>query len=61
MAAEHTCKCPCSLSDGIIANGKEEMTVAVRKEIKHGSDWIKLLVTGKYACTHVCVRARKTM
>jgi hypothetical protein len=46
IAAEHTSSCPCNLSDGIIANGKEEMVVAVRNEIKYGSDWIKLLVTG---------------
>lgn len=44
IAAEHNC--PCGMSDGLIANGKNEMTVAVRKEIKNGSDWIKLLVTG---------------
>jgi hypothetical protein len=51
VAAEHTCSCPCNLSDGIIANGKEEMIVAVRNEIKYGSDWIKLLVTGT---GHIC-------
>lgn len=46
IAADHTTSCPCNLSDGIIADGKEEMISAVRKEIKFGSDWIKLLVTG---------------
>jgi hypothetical protein len=46
IASEHTASCPCNLSDGLIANGKEEMIQAVRKEIKYGSDWIKLLVTG---------------
>eukprot|EP00603_Paraphysomonas_imperforata_P013733 CAMPEP_0114472510 /NCGR_PEP_ID=MMETSP0104-20121206/12430_1 /TAXON_ID=37642 ORGANISM="Paraphysomonas imperforata, Strain PA2" /NCGR_SAMPLE_ID=MMETSP0104 /ASSEMBLY_ACC=CAM_ASM_000202 /LENGTH=387 /DNA_ID=CAMNT_0001646519 /DNA_START=148 /DNA_END=1311 /DNA_ORIENTATION=- len=48
IAAEHTSSCPCNLSDGLIANGKEEMVLAVRKEIKYGSDWIKLLVTGAF-------------
>jgi imidazolonepropionase-like amidohydrolase len=34
--------CPCCPPDGIIADGKEQMILAVRKEIKHGSDWIKV-------------------
>lgn len=38
--------CPCKLSDGIVADGKDQMVSAVRNEIKNGSDWIKLLVTG---------------
>lgn len=36
--------CLCSRADGVIADGREEMVKAVRHEIKHGSDWIKLLV-----------------
>ena len=34
--------------DGLIVNGVEEMRKAVRQEIKYGSDWIKLLVTGAF-------------
>ncbi|MDZ7643538.1 MAG: amidohydrolase family protein [Woeseiaceae bacterium] len=34
--------------DGLIANGPDEMREAVRNEIKFGSDWIKLLVTGSF-------------
>jgi imidazolonepropionase-like amidohydrolase len=34
--------------DGWIVDGPEEMRKAVREEIKHGSDWIKLLVTGAF-------------
>jgi imidazolonepropionase-like amidohydrolase len=40
--------CPCCLSDGVIADGKDAMLKAVRKEIKYGSDWIKVLVTGAF-------------
>ena len=36
------------IADGLIANGPEEMRKAVREEIKHGSDWIKILVTGAF-------------
>ncbi|ADB38339.1 metal-dependent hydrolase family protein [Spirosoma linguale] len=36
------------LADGLIANGPDEMRKAVREEIKHGSDWIKILVTGAF-------------
>ena len=36
--------CGCCPPDGIVANGKDEMTKAVRNEVKNGSDWIKLLV-----------------
>lgn len=35
--------------DGLVVNGAEEMRKAVRTEIKYGSDWIKLLVSGAYA------------
>lgn len=38
--------CPCCNTDGVIANGRDQMIAAVRKEIKYGSDWIKVLVTG---------------
>ena len=62
VAPEHTASCPCNLSDGIIANGTQEMTVAVRNEIKYGSDWIKLLVTGKMntvLAIYLCFSQRK--
>jgi imidazolonepropionase-like amidohydrolase len=36
------------VADGLIVDGPEEMRKAVREEIKHGSDWIKLLVTGAF-------------
>jgi imidazolonepropionase-like amidohydrolase len=34
--------------DGLIADGPEEIRKAVRTEIKYGSDWIKILVTGSF-------------
>jgi imidazolonepropionase-like amidohydrolase len=34
--------------DGLIADGPDEIRKAVRTEIKYGSDWIKLLVTGSF-------------
>jgi len=34
--------------DGLIVDGPDEVRKAVREEIKHGSDWIKLLVTGAF-------------
>ena len=34
------------IPDGLIVDGPDEMRKAVRTEIKYGSDWIKLLVTG---------------
>jgi len=34
--------------DGLIVDGPEEMRKAVREEIKYGSDWIKLLVSGAF-------------
>ena len=36
------------IPDGLIVNGPEEARKAVRNEIKYGSDWIKLLVTGAF-------------
>jgi imidazolonepropionase-like amidohydrolase len=45
LAAEN---CHCCCADGIIANGVEEMILAVRNEIKNGSDWIKVLATGAF-------------
>ncbi len=36
------------IADGLVADGPEEIRKAVRQEIKYGSDWIKLLVTGAY-------------
>lgn len=35
-------------ADGLIADGPEEIRKAVRTEIKFGSDWIKILVTGAF-------------
>lgn len=37
-----------TIADGLIVDGPEEMRKAVRNEIKYGSDWIKLLVTGAF-------------
>jgi imidazolonepropionase-like amidohydrolase len=34
--------------DGLVVDGPEEMRKAVREEIKYGSDWIKLLVSGAF-------------
>ena len=34
--------------DGLVADGPEEIRKAVRTEVKYGSDWIKLLVTGAF-------------
>ncbi len=34
--------------DGLVVDGVEEMRKAIRNEIKYGSDWIKLLVTGAF-------------
>lgn len=34
--------------DGLVVDGVEEMRKAVREEIKYGSDWIKLLVSGAF-------------
>lgn len=34
--------------DGLIVDGPDEVRKAVREEIKYGSDWIKLLVTGAF-------------
>jgi len=36
------------IPDGLIADGPEEIRKAVRTEVKYGSDWIKLLVTGAF-------------
>lgn len=36
------------IADGLVVDGVDEMRKAVREEIKHGSDWIKLLVTGAF-------------
>ena len=34
--------------DGLIADGPDEIRKAIRKEIKYGSDWIKIMVTGAF-------------
>lgn len=36
------------IADGLVVNGPEEIRKAIREEIKYGSDWIKLLVTGAF-------------
>ena len=36
------------IADGLIADGPEEIRKAIRNEVKFGSDWIKLLVTGAF-------------
>jgi imidazolonepropionase-like amidohydrolase len=38
----------CLCTDGLIADGVDEMLKAVRNEAKYGADWIKLLVTGAF-------------
>ena len=35
-------------ADGLVADGPEAIRKAVREEVKYGSDWIKLLVTGAF-------------
>ncbi|PYT14322.1 MAG: amidohydrolase family protein [Acidobacteria bacterium] len=39
------------IADGLVVDGVEEMRKAVRQEVKYGSDWIKLLVTGAFMST----------
>lgn len=36
------------IADGLVVDGPEEIRKAIRQEVKYGSDWIKLLVTGAY-------------
>jgi len=36
------------VADGLVVDGVDEMRRAVREEIKNGSDWIKLLVSGAF-------------
>jgi imidazolonepropionase-like amidohydrolase len=36
------------VADGLVVDGVDEMRRAIREEIKHGSDWIKLLVSGAF-------------
>jgi imidazolonepropionase-like amidohydrolase len=36
------------IADGLVVDGVDEVRKAVREEIKNGSDWIKLLVSGAY-------------
>ena len=36
------------VADGLIADGPDEIRKAIRKEIKYGSDWIKIMVTGAF-------------
>jgi imidazolonepropionase-like amidohydrolase len=37
-----------AIADGLVADGPEEIRKAIRREVKYGSDWIKLLVTGAF-------------
>lgn len=36
------------IADGLVVDGVDAIRLAVRKEIKYGSDWIKVLATGAY-------------
>ena len=36
------------IPDGLIADGPDEIRKAIRREIKYGSDWIKIMVTGAF-------------
>jgi imidazolonepropionase-like amidohydrolase len=36
------------IADGLVVDGVNEIQKAIREEIKYGSDWIKLLVTGAF-------------
>ena len=36
------------IADGLVVDGPDAIRKAVRNEIKYGSDWIKLLVTGAF-------------
>jgi imidazolonepropionase-like amidohydrolase len=36
------------IGDGLVVDGVDEMRKAVRNEVKYGSDWIKLMVTGAF-------------
>jgi imidazolonepropionase-like amidohydrolase len=36
------------IADGLVVDGPEQIRKAVREEVKYGSDWIKLLVTGAF-------------
>lgn len=36
------------IADGLVVDGKDEIQKAIRNEIKFGSDWIKLLITGAF-------------
>lgn len=36
------------IADGLVVDGPEEIRKAIRREVKYGSDWIKLLVTGAF-------------
>lgn len=40
------------VADGLVVDGVAEVQKAVREEIKYGSDWIKLLVTGAFMSTN---------
>jgi len=40
------------IPDGLIVDGERQMQKVVRNEIKRGSDWIKLLVSGAFMTAH---------
>jgi imidazolonepropionase-like amidohydrolase len=39
------------IADGLVVDGPDEIRKAIRNEIKYGSDWIKLMVTGAFMTT----------
>lgn len=43
LSAEHSL-----VADGLVVDGVDEIRKAVRKEVKYGSDWIKVLATGAF-------------
>jgi imidazolonepropionase-like amidohydrolase len=48
LAKDQCFPCGTPLADGLVVDGRQEVLKAVRNEIKYGSDWIKLLVTGAF-------------
>ena len=50
----------CVHPDGIICDGADAMRLAVRREIKYGSDWIKVRVAACRASTLPPPKSRNT-
>eukprot|EP01090_Pellita_catalonica_P002377 TRINITY_DN11967_c0_g1_i1.p1 TRINITY_DN11967_c0_g1~~TRINITY_DN11967_c0_g1_i1.p1 ORF type:complete len:375 (+),score=65.46 TRINITY_DN11967_c0_g1_i1:351-1475(+) len=48
LAPDRFGNCLCKGDDGLVINGPDQARIAVRNEIKNGSDWIKLLVSGAF-------------